>query len=215
MDILSPVISELFYLTILEGIFPICLKVGRVIPIFKSGKKYQLKVYRPITTLPVIAEVFEKSMHKQIMDFINKFNILNSNQFVLIPDHNTSYALLEFHNNAYEAMNRKKVLLAIFIDFSKAFDTVDHEILLRKLEFKGFIGTSLKWLSSFLSDRTQFVELGNKHSSSCRINIDLPQVSTLRPLLFLIYINYFHKSLLNLDPIYFADDTTLYKEIGP
>ena len=156
-------IFELFNLTIREGIFSTCLRVGRVIPILKSGKKYQLKNYRPISTLLVLAKVFENLMRKRMMDFINSFNILNSNQFGLIPDHNTSDALLEFlDNNAYEAMNKNKVLLAIFHDFSKAFDIVDHEILLRKLELYGFRGKSSQWLSSFLSDRTHFVELGKK-----------------------------------------------------
>ena len=88
-----------------------------------------MKNYRPDTTLPVLAKVFEELMHKRIIDFINKFNILNSDQFVLIPDHNTSNALLEFLDNAYEAMNKNNVLLAISRDFSKAVDTVDHEIL--------------------------------------------------------------------------------------
>ena len=103
--ILFLVISELFNLTIREGIFRTYLKVVRVIPIFKSDKKDQLKNYRPIATLPVLAKVFEKFMHKRMVDFINKFRILNSNQFVFIQDHNTSDALLEFLDIAYEAMN--------------------------------------------------------------------------------------------------------------
>ena len=209
--ILSPVISELFNLTIREGIFPTCLKVGRVIPIFKSGKKYQLKSYRTITTLPVLAKVFEKLLHKRMMDFVNKFNILNYNQFGFIPDHNTYDALLEFLDNAYEAMIKNKVLLAIFLDFSKVFDTVDPEILLSKLEFYAFRGKSLQWFSSFLSDRTQFVDLGIRRSSLYKINIGVPQGSTHGPLIFLIYINDFHKSLSNPSAINFSDDTTLYK----
>ena len=117
---LSPTIFELFNLTLRVGIFPKCLKVGRVIPIFKSGKKGQLKNYKPTTILVVSAKGFEKLMHKWMVDFINKFNIINSNQFGFIPDHKTSDALLEFLDNAYEAMNKNIVLLAIFLDFSKA-----------------------------------------------------------------------------------------------
>ena len=213
--ILSPVISELFILTIKEGNFPTCLKVGQVIPILKCGKKYQLKKYRPITTVPALAKVFKKLMHTRMMDFINKFKFLNSNQFGFILVHNISYALLEFLDNAYEAMNKHKVLLAIFLDLPKAFHTVDHEIQLRKLEFYCFRGKSLQWLSSFLSDRTQFIELGNKRSCLCKINIGVPQGSTQGPLLFLIYTNDFHKSPSNLNAKPFADDTTLYKEIEP
>ena len=121
-----------------------------------------------------------------MMDYINKFNILNSNQFEFIPDHNTFDALLEFIDNTYEAMNENKVILAIFLEFSKAFDTVDHKILLRKLKFYGFREKSLQWLSSVLSDNTQFVELGNKRSSLCEINTCVPKGSTLDPLLYLV-----------------------------
>ena len=114
------------------------------------------------------------------------FNVLNSNQYGFIPDHNTFVALLEFLDNAYEAMNKNKVYLDIFLDFFKAFfDTVEHGILLRKLEFCGFRGRSLQGLISFLCDRTQFVELGNKRSSLCKTNIGVTQGSTPTPLLLL------------------------------
>ena len=124
------------------------------------------------------------------MDFINKFNFLNSNQFGFIPDHKTPDALLEFLDNAYEAMNVNKVLLAIFLDFSKTIETVDHEILLRKLEFYGFRGKCLQWLWSFLGDRIQFVELGNKRSSLCNTNVGVPLGSW--PIALSTYINDFH-----------------------
>ena len=126
-----------------------------------------------------------------MMDYIDKFNIVNSNQFGYISDHNTSDALLGFIDNGYEAMNKNKVPLAIFLNFSKAFYTVDHEILLRKQNFYGFKGKSLQWLSSLLIYRTQFIELGNKRSSLCKIKIGVPQGSVIGPMLFLIYINGF------------------------
>ena len=96
------------------------------------------------------------------MDFINECNILNSNQIGFIPDHNTPDALLEFLDNAYEVMNKNKLFLAFFLDFFfKAFYTFDYEIILRKLDFYGFMCESLHWLSFFLNNRTQFVEVGN------------------------------------------------------
>ena len=212
---ISPVICELFNLSIREGIFPSCLKVGRVIPIFKSGKKDQKKNYRPITTLPVLAKLFEKLAHKRMMNFINKFKIINRNQFGFIANHNTSDALLEFLDNAYDAINNNDVLLAIFLDFSKAFDTVDHQILLEKLEFYGFRGTSLQWIRSFLMNRKQFVDINSERSPTCEVNIGVPQGSTLGPLLFILYINDFRNSLTHLKSIHFADDTTLYKQMNP
>ena len=212
--VISPIICELFNLSIREGIFPSCLKTGRVIPIFKAGKKNQMKNYRPITTLPVLAKLFEKLAHKRMMNFISKFKLLNRNQFGFIASHNTADALLEFLDNAYDAINSNEVLLAIFLDFSKAFDTVDHQILLKKLEFYGFRGTSLQWIRSFLMNRKQFVEINSERSTSCDVNIGVPQGSTLGPLLFLLYINDFKNSLTHLKSIHFADDTTLYKQIN-
>ena len=131
------------------------------------------------------------------MNFINEYNILISNQTEFIRDHNISDALLEFLENAYGAMNKNKVFLAVFLDFPKAFDTVDHGTLLHKLKFYGFRGKSIQWLSSFLSNRTQFVELGNKRSSLCKNNITVPERFTHGPILCLIYINYFYKYLSN------------------
>ena len=128
-----------------------------------------------------------------------------------VPDHNTSDALLEFLGNASEAMNKNKLILAISLDFSKALDTLDHEILMLKAEFYGFRGKNLQWLSSFSSDRTQFVELGYKRSSLCKNIISVSQGSTHGLLLFLIYLNDFQKTLSSLNAIHFSDDTTLYK----
>ena len=213
--ILTPIISELFNLSIRQGVFPSCLKTGRVIPIFKSGKKDQTTNYRPITTLPVLAKIFEKLAHKRMTNFIDKFNLIGRNQFGFLAGHNTSDALLEFLDKAYDAINQNKVLLAIFLDFSKAFDTVDHEILLKKLDFYGFRGTSLQWIRSFLNNRTQFVEINQNRSSVSRLNVGVPQGSTLGPLLFLLYINDLSKSLTQLKSIHFADDTTLYLDMKP
>ena len=101
-------------------------------------------------------------MHKRMKDFIIKLNILNFNQFGFIRDHKTSDALFVFLDNAYEVMNKNKVFLTIFLGFSKAFDTVGQEIVLYKLQSYGFRGKRLQWLSSFLSDRTHCIDLGNK-----------------------------------------------------
>ena len=127
--ILAPVISELFNIRIMEGIFPICLKIGRVIPIFKSGKKDQMTNYRPITTLPVLAKVFEKLSHKRMMCLISRFNLLNTNQFGFLAGKNSSDAPTESLDKAYDAINQNRVLLTVVLDFSKTFDTVDHEII--------------------------------------------------------------------------------------
>ena len=113
------------------------------------------------------------------------------------------------------SINQNEALLAIFLDFSKAFDTVDHEILLKKLEYYGFRGNFLNWVRSFLSNRTQFVEINENRSSLRDVTIGVPQGSTLGPLLFILYINDLCKSLTQLKSIHFADDTTLYINMKP
>ena len=105
--------------------------------------------YRPITTLPVLPKIFEKLAHKRMMCFISRFNLLNTNQFGFLAGQNTLDSLTEFLDKAYDAINQNRVLLTVFLDFSKAFDTVDHEILLKKLYFYGFRGKFLDWLRSF------------------------------------------------------------------
>ena len=122
----------------MEGIFPSCLKTGRVVPIFKSGKKDQLTNYRPIITLSVLAKNFEKLAHKRMMYFISRFNLLNTNQLWCLAAQNTSVALTEFSDKAYDAINQNRVLFTVFLGFSKAFDTVDDEILLKILYYYGF-----------------------------------------------------------------------------
>ena len=133
---LAPVISELFYMSTPESIFPRCLNIGCVIPIFKSGKKYQLTNYRPITTLPVLTNfVFEKLAHKRKICFINRFNLLKTNQIGFLAGQNTSDAPTEFLDKAYDAINQNRILLTVFLDFSKVFDKVYHKILLKKNVF--------------------------------------------------------------------------------
>ena len=124
--------SELFNMSIMECIFLSCLKFGRVIPIFESGRKGQMTNYRPITTPPVSAKFFEKLAHKRIMCFINRFNLINTNQFGFLAGQNTADAVTEFLDETCDAINQNRVLLTLFLDFSKAFDTVDHEIFLMK-----------------------------------------------------------------------------------
>ena len=125
----APVISELFNMSIMEGVFPSCLEAGRVIPIFKSGKKDQTTNYRPITTLPILAKIFEKLAHKIMICFINRFNLLNSNQFRFLAGQNTSEALTELLDKSYDAINLNRVLLKFFSYFCEVFSAAAHKNL--------------------------------------------------------------------------------------
>ena len=135
--ILSPMIADLFNDSISSGVFPEKLKLGRVIPLHKTGPKNQINNFRPITTLSVFSKVFEKLVHKRLCSFIKKHNILNDNQFGFQKNKNTSDAILEFLDNSYDSLNDNNFLMTIFLDFSKAFDTISLNILLKKLQHYG------------------------------------------------------------------------------
>ena len=142
-----------------------------------------------------------------------KYNIIKQNQFGFQKNKCTSDAILEFLENVYESFEENNFYLSIFLDFSKAFDTISHDILMNKLEFMGFRGPLHSWLTSFLSNRRQYVEVGGSSSYSLPINVGVPQGSTLGPLLFILYINDMENSLTNMNIIHFADDSTLHTKL--
>ena len=208
--IISPILADLFNDSIKEGIFPEVLKLGRVIPLHKAGSHTQISNFRPITTLSVFSKLFEKLVHKRLLKFITKFSIINLNQFGFQKSKNTSDAILEFLDYAFESLNNNKFLASVFLDFSKAFDTISLEILLKKLHFMGFRGLIHSWIRSYLENRKQFVSIGISNSNVLGTTMGVPQGSTLGPILFILYINDMKNCLNSLNLIHFADDSTLY-----
>ena len=157
-----------------------------------------------------MSKVVERIIFKRIDNFISKFNILADVQYEFRKNKSTSDAVLTFTQDCYAAFNNKKMLLSIFLDFSKAFDTVDHEILLRKLHCYGFRGNIHSWFRSYLEGRLQYVDILGVRSAKLQINTGVQQGSLLGPLLFLLYINDFYKCSNFFKFIHFADDSTVY-----
>lgn len=207
---ISPLISQLFNSTVIEGKFPDNLKVAQVIPIHKAGSTTLLGNYRPISTLTVLSKVFEKLMRSRLMEFFDASDLLSEHQFGFRPRHETTDAILEYLDFSYRSLDNKCYLLSIFLDFSKAFDTINHEILLMKLEHAGIRGSVLGWLSSYLENRKQFTVVNEYRSILRSVNTGVPQGSVLGPLLFLVYVNDMSKSSTLFNFVHFADDTTLY-----
>ena len=140
--------------------------------------------YRPISLLPIFSKIFEKLMHSRIYQFLQDQKILSKNQYGFQKKKSTEHAILDIQSKVIDAYENKEIPCCIFLDFAKAFDTVNHSILLNKLNYYGIRGVSHKWLESYLSNRKQCVQVGSQTSDFLSINCGVPQGSVLGPLLF-------------------------------
>ena len=208
-SILTP-LTHLVNASFSSGYYPKLLKYAKVILIYKSKSPYEVSNYRPISLLPYFDKICEKLMFKRLMNFIEENKIIYEHQFGFQKGKSTSQAILDMSTKIVNAIEKRELSCCVFLDFAKAFDTVDHTILIKKLDYYGIRGTALEWFKSYLSDRTQRVSINGELSKDREIKYGVPQGSLLGPLLFLIYINdiRFSSSILNFHLI--ADDTSIF-----
>ena len=197
---------------LMHGKFPSRLKIAVVKPIYKSGDRACLTNYRPISILPYVSKILERVIHTRLSEYFENNNILCPNQFGFRKGHSTYMPLLVLQDRVLRGFESQKISCGIFLDLKKAFDTVDHAILMQKLQAYGVNGTFWSIINSYLSNRYQCVEFKNALSNLREIKIGIPQGSILGPLLFIIFINDFAKISDKFTPLLFADDTALLFE---
>ena len=193
-----------------KGIFPDHLKIAKIVPIFKSGDASDFSNYRPISILPVFSKIYERIVYARLLNHLADNQFLHNLQFGFRSNHSTAHALIQLIDKISQAIDRKEFTVGVFIDLAKAFDTVNHSILLSKLEHYGVSGTPLSWFTSYLSSRKQYTIFNDFKSDFCNISHGVPQGSILGPLLFLIYINDLPNISTKLHSILLADDTNLF-----
>ena len=209
--VLCEPLSYLFRLSLEKGVFPDDLKIAKVTLIYKAGDNSDVSNYRPISVLPCFSKALERLMYNRPYKYLKENNILYEKQFGFQSGYSTNDAIVQLVHKIFYSFEKGQFTLRVFTDLSKAFDTVDHSMLLKKLKFYGITDKNLAWFGSYLSNRKQYIEIGENSKTDLKyVPCGVPQGSILGPFLFLVYVNDLPNASRLLDPIMFGDDTNLF-----
>ena len=214
---ISTPLDILFNKSITTCIFPDNMKHGDIVPLYKSKERYLTTNYRPISLLTTISKILEKIMYVRTYSFLNNTNQLYKGQYGFRSKHSTESAISELIGNISKGLHNNKYTIGVFLDLSKAFDTLNHKILLQKLDKYGIRGLAKNWFASYLNNRKQRVKCTPEstgklvYSEYNHVHLVTPQGSCLGPLLFIIFTNDFYLATNFVNSLLFADDTTLYQ----
>ena len=209
-EIIAYPLSQLINHSFTSGVYFQKLKISKTMPFFKNkGNIMDCENYRPISLLSNINKIVEKLMHNRLYNFLNDNNCIYENQFGFRSNHSTNHALINLTENIRSSLDNNEISVGVFIDLQKTFDTVDHQILISKLNYYGIRGTANNWFNSYLSNRKQYVTINGHDSDEVDMEYGVPQGSVLGPLLFLMYINDLQKAIKYSTASHYADDTYL------
>ncbi|XP_057299458.1 uncharacterized protein LOC130630077 [Hydractinia symbiolongicarpus] len=208
--LLSQPLAFIINLSLRTSTIPSDWKIAKVTPLFKGGNSSEETNYRPISVLPIVSKILERAVHHQLIDYLESNNLLSRNQFGYRRKRSTEMATTLLTDNIRKEVDSGNLVGAIFVDLSKAFDTLSHGLLLSKLCSYGIKGIALNWFSDYLFNRKQYCVVNNVASEEKSIVCGVPQGSILGPILFLLYFNDFEECVKYSEVIEFADDTVLY-----
>ena len=173
LKLMVPEITEslclIFNESFSKGIFPDHMKLAMILPFYKGGSKLEVSNYRPVSILPIISKLLEKLMLNRVIKYLDKNNIIYEHQFGFQKNKSTTLAVVDLYTKIVDSLNKNNYACSVFLDFAKAFDTVNHDILIAKLENYGIRGPVKQWFESYLSNRKQKVKIGNTYSDQKRI----------------------------------------------
>ena len=212
---LLPAITKIVNISLNEGVVPESLKIAVVTPLLKKANLNPnvLKNYRPVSNLSFLSKIIEKVVASRINKFLDDNNLRDPTQSAYRRFYSTETVLLRLHNDICSAADNKKMTVLVLLDLSAAFDTLNHKTLLHRLRYRfGITGFAIKWITSYLSDRSQYVKIGNFRSHTTKLTTGVPQGSILGPILFTLYMSPVSEipKRHGLSSLLYADDTQLY-----